>query len=319
MSCLTRYALRGTSWLILVALGAGPATAHTGPPPTPGEVWGAWSWTPEVLFAIGVAALLYGRGAGRLWARAGVGRGIPRWRFNCFVGGLVVLFIALVSPLDAMGSALFSAHMVQHEVLILFAAPLLILGNAWTAVLWALPSGWRRRVGRWMSVGPVRFVLRLMVRPVTAWLVYAVALWIWHAPPLYQATLRSDGVHFAQHASFLGSALLFWSVIMHAGRSRRSSYGIGIIYIFTTAVHGSILGALLTFARTPWYPAYAPSAAAWGLTPLEDQQLGGLIMWVPPGFIYLIVAIGVLVLWFRTLEARDVRRSTREPEYRFSA
>src|SRR5690606_29365178 len=123
--------------------------------------------------------------------------------------------------------------------------------------------------------------------PVFAWAAYAVTLWLWHIPALYQATLDNEVVHAAQHISFLIASLLFWSVLFEPGRARRSAYGTGVIYIFTTALHGSVLGALLTFSRVPWFPTYAPNTEAWGISLLDDQQLAGLIMWVPHGFLYL--------------------------------
>lgn len=287
-------------------LAGGPAWAHPGAA-LPQDVWSAWSLEPAVFFAIGLSALLYARGVGRLWRRAGVGRGIRRWRFACFAAGLAVLFVALVSPLDAMGGALFSAHMVQHELLMLVAAPLLVLGLPMIPFLWALPIGWRRGLGRLAKAPPVAGGIRALTHPLAAWTLYAAALWTWHAPELYQATLRSDWIHTAQHASFTGSALLFWWVLLHPPRMRRGEYGTSILFVFTTAVHGSLLGALLTFAREPWYPAYAPTAAAWGLSPLEDQQLGGLIMWVPPGLLYLGIALVALGLWLRGIDRRARR------------
>lgn len=288
----------------LVPFLADSAWAHPGRPPEPHDLWSAWSAEPGVLFAIGVAALLYARGVGRLWRRAGPGRGIPRWRFHSFVAGLAVLVLALVSPLDALGGGLFSAHMIQHELLMLVAAPLLVLGLPLIPFLWALPLEWRRRLGRSAKVPVVRPALRTMTHAATAWLLYAITLWVWHVPSLYEATLASDWVHAAQHASFLGSALLFWWVLLHPARFRRRAYGAAVLYVFTTAVHGGLLGALLTFARTPWYPAYAPSTAAWGLSPLDDQQLAGLIMWIPASFLYLCTALAALAVWLRGIEVR---------------
>lgn len=308
MSLLPRSRSAWTTGAILpVLLWAGEAWAHPGSHLAPHDLWSAWSLEPLVLLVIGLSAALYARGVRRLWGRAGVGRGIPRWRAYCFAAGLAALFVALVSPLDALGGVLFSAHMVQHEVLMLVAAPLLVLGLPLIPFLWALPLRGRRRLGRWAKIPPVRGTFQALTHPATAWILYAAALWVWHAPALYQATLRSEWVHVAQHASFTGSALLFWWVLFHPARLRRREYGTSVIYVFTTAVHGSLLGALLTFARTPWYPAYAPSTPAWGLSPLDDQQIGGLIMWIPPGFLYLCIALTVLGLWLRGIEARQPR------------
>ena len=137
-------------------------------------------------------------------------------------------------------------------------------------------------------------------RPFNAWTIHAAALWIWHFPPLFEATLTNDWIHAAQHLSFLGSALLFWWSLFY-GRGRHP-YGTGVVYIFTTGVHTGILGALLTVTTKVWYPAYGNASLAWGLTPLEDQQLGGLIMWVPASLVYLGAGLTMFGAWMRASE-----------------
>lgn len=289
---------------LLAWIGAGPLRAHDGEPLAPHDLWGAWAQEPWVLPGMVLFVGLYVRGIVRLWGRAGLGRGVRRWQAGCFAGGTIALLVALVSPLDAMGSALFSAHMLQHEILMLIAAPLVVLSAPHIAVLWALPIGWRRRIGALARVRPVRAAWRMLSRPLAAWVIYAMVLWIWHAPGLYQATLESDLVHAAQHGSFLGGALLFWWVLLESGRHGSMGWGGGVLYVFTTAVHGSALGALLTFAPTPWYPMYADSVEAWGLTVLQDQQLGGLIMWIPAGVVYVGTALALMIVWLRSIERR---------------
>lgn len=296
----------GYAFLAAVAIpvGAGVTWAHQGEPLAPHDLGAAWFDDPWALAVIGGASWLYATGAGRLWRRAGVGRGIPRWRFWCYVGGIAALFVALVSPLHPMGGALFSAHMVQHELLILVAAPLLILGTPVVAGLWALPRGARLRLGRWTRAHPVRSAWRAVTHPLSAWTLHATALWIWHAPRLYEATLTSDLVHNAQHLSFFGTALLFWWPLLHASPHRRLSHGLAVLYLFTTAVHGSALGAFLSLSTRPWYPAYTEGAALWNMTALQDQQLGGLMMWIPFGSLYTLAAIALLGHWLMQQEVR---------------
>jgi putative membrane protein len=137
-----------------------------------------------------------------------------------------------------------------------------------------------------------------MTLPSVAWALHAAAIWVWHAPALYQATLSSETVHTLQHVSFLGSALLFWWALLHA-REGRMARPAAVIYLFTTAVHTSLLGALLTFSTRLWYPLYDSGTLAWGLTPLEDQQLAGLVMWVPAGLSYLIASLALAATWLR--------------------
>jgi putative membrane protein len=211
-----------------------------------------------------------------------------------------------VAPVHALGAVLFSGHMLQHELLIAAAAPLLVLGRPLVPVLWALPAEWRRTAGAWTRVGAVRTTWRALTTPACAWLLHAIALWIWHLPAPYEAALASNALHTLQHASFLGTALLFWWALVH-GRAMRMGHGTAVVYVFTTALHTGGLGALLTFAPAAWSGTYEGTTAAWGLTPLEDQQLAGLIMWVPGSFPYLLAALALTVAWLRESERRVSR------------
>jgi cytochrome c oxidase assembly factor CtaG len=204
-----------------------------------------------------------------------------------------------------MTEQLFSAHMVQHELLMVVAAPLLLLGRPLVAMLWALPRAWRQAVGRVANRRAARSVLSVMNRPFDAWLIHGLAIWVWHLPLLFDAALESEAVHAAQHVSFVGSALLFWWTIISP--ARRSARGMSIVYLFTTAVHTSVLGALMTMARSPWYPRYASRSAAFGLTPLGDQALAGMIMWIPASIAYLIAALLIVRRWLGDSDL-EVRR-----------
>ena len=137
-------------------------------------------------------------------------------------------------------------------------------------------------------------------------------MWIWHLPVLFQATLENDAVHTAQHVSFFGSALLFWWAIIY-GKRGLASYGAGVLYLFTTSIHSGILGAFLTFTHRVLYPVYSGSTESWGLTPLEDQQLGGLIMWVPAGLVYILAALVMFAGWLRESERRAIKRKIARP------
>ncbi|HYJ47760.1 MAG TPA: cytochrome c oxidase assembly protein, partial [Pyrinomonadaceae bacterium] len=199
---------------------------------------------------LALTAWLYWRGARRVWRES---RERGRWTRKreawAFGFGWLALFVALVSPLHPWGEVLFSAHMTQHEVLMLVAAPLLVLGRPVVPFLWALPLGWRQKVGEIGKQKQVRAVWRAVTNPLTAWAIHAIALWVWHVPALFDATLTSDFVHTLQHLSFLGSALLFWWALIH-GRRGLMGYGAAVLYMFTTSVHSGALGALITFARS---------------------------------------------------------------------
>ena len=290
-----------------------------------GSLWAAWEWEPGIVIPLALGAVLYVRGLLLLWDEH-VGRGIRVWEASCFAVGWLVTALALLSPLHAISEQLFVAHMVQHELLMVVAAPLLVVGRPLVPMLWALPSPARRRVGRATRRDEVRHVWRFVTRPTVAFCIHGAAIWIWHAPALYQATLRSDAVHAAQHLSFLGTALLFWWTIIQAhapgGRARAITFGTAVLLLFGTALHSGALGALLTFSRTLWYPAYGSAARAWGLTPFEDQQLAGLIMWIPATFAYLVAALFLFTGWLRASEervherelARDAELARRQDE-----
>lgn len=257
---------------------------------TPGFLWKAWEFDPGVVAPLLLSAVLYAMGSRR---HLGVTR-LQRWCFWC---GWVSLALALVSPLHPLGEMLFSAHMVQHEILMLIAAPLLVLSRPLVTFLWALPFEWRRTLGRWSKTDPIRGSWLLLTAPFAAWLIHGLAIWLWHLPVLFQATLSSDLAHTAQHLSFFLSALLFWWALFYA--HGRRAYGTGVLAIFTTAIHTGILGALLTFSPRPWYPAYANTTQPWGLSPLQDQQIGGLIMWVPASLVYLGAGLALFATWMK--------------------
>jgi putative membrane protein len=261
--------------------------------------WAEWEFDPGIVIPLAISALLYARGARR-------SRGMTVSHLACFWAGWSALVLALLSPMHPLGEELFSVHMAQHEILMLVAAPLLVMSRPLVAMVWGLPFQWRRRAGAWCKANPVRQGWRWLTAPLAAWTIHAAALWLWHFPPLFQATLESDLVHTAQHLSFLLSALLFWWSLFYA--HGRTNYGASVLYVFTTGVHTSILGALLTLAPVLWYPAYASRTAAWGLSPLEDQQIGGLVMWVPAGVVYLGIGLYLFAQWLRESEAITARR-----------
>ena len=266
------------------------AAAHTGEPLQPDDLWSAWEFDPGVVIPLVISAVLYAAGSRKH-------AGLTRVQRICFWSGWLSLAAALVSPLHPLGEVLFSAHMVQHEILMLISAPLLVVSRPLVTFLWALPFEWRRTLGHWFKMSLVRRSWLWLAAPFTAWWVHALAIWLWHAPPLFQATLKNDFVHAAQHGSFFFSALLFWWALLYA--HGRRTYGSGVLYIFTTAIHTGILGALLTLTPRLWYPAYSNTTQAWGLSPLQDQQIGGLIMWVPASLVYLAAGLALFAAWMK--------------------
>jgi putative membrane protein len=254
-----------------------------------------------VLAAVALTGWAYARGRRHLSERAHAS-GPRRGPAVCFGAGLAAVVVALATPLDHLTTERLWAHMAQHVVLVAVAAPLLVLGRPLPTLLWAIPAGARAEVSRWW-----RRLARSHSRPAgwLAWAAGALALhslnhWAWHAPGPYQAALRSESVHALEHATFLGTGLLFWWAVV--GARRRALYGAGVLITFFAALQGTALGAFMTMAARPWYPAYAQNAGA-GLTPLEDQQVAGVIMWGPGGLVYALAAVLLFAAWIGRLDA----------------
>jgi len=262
-----------------------------------------------LLISLGV----YITGTVRLWRSAGRGHGISLGAAGAFSAGWVSLAISLIGPFHTLSESLFSAHMTQHEILMLISAPLIVLGRPQIAAVWALPRARRSVVGSITNADPFVVVWRFISGSFVAFLIHAAALWIWHIPTLFDATLESDWIHALQHASFFGTALLFWWAIINSSVDWKSSF-VGVLFLFLTSLHSGILGAFLTFTHQIWYPVYLNSTGAFGLTPLEDQQLGGLIMWVPAGLVY----IGAGLTMFARLLSESERRAVRNEQLMFS-
>ena len=220
-----------------------------------------------------------------------------------FIAGTAALALTLMSPLHRLGSELFSAHMAQHELTMLIVAPLLVLAQPGTPMLFAFAVSLRIKLGKAAKQPLIGRTWKAVSSPFSAWIIHGISVWLWHVPFLYQATLDNELVHATQHITFLGTALLFWWTLLH-GRGERMTYGAAVVYVFTTAVHTSVLGALLTCTSKLWYPAYIGHTAAWGLSALEDQQLGGLVMWVPAGVVYIAIALWLFAGWLRESDQR---------------
>ena len=276
--------------------------AHAGQSLEPHDLWAAWNPDPLVIGALGLLVWAYRRG--RI---GGPRRDTDVWRARCFTGALAAIALALLSPLDALSGVLASAHMVQHVLLILVAAPLLALAAPSSALLRGTPIAVRQATGRWRHrLGLTHANLAPLRHPVGVWLLHVATLWIWHARVPYDAALANDVVHLVEHASFLVTALLFWRVVMGARGAGRVSQGLGVMLVFAMALQSVLLSVLLVFARTPWYGGYADTTRAWGFEQLADQQLAGAIMWVPAGFVYIAAGLALMAAWLRTAERESI-------------
>lgn len=282
-----------------------------GPSAEPGRWWRAWNVDLLILLSLGVLAWLYGRGLARLWEKAGLGHKVSRWQAVSYFGALGVIFLALLSPLDALSEELSSFHMVQHMLLMTVAAPLFVLGSPALVLAWGLREVW---AGRGASFFTFAFRLPqapILWQPLFLWALFAATLWGWHHPVLYQAALRDPLVHDAQHLSFFVVACLFWRVCLDPLSGRRLCPAMALPYLFATSVHASALGVFLALSPRAWYDDYATRTGAWGLTPLQDQQLAGLLMWMPACLIYPAVAAILFGIWLAGLTG-TTRKGKRE-------
>ena len=258
-----------------------------------------------LIAAIVLGALLYAKGIVALWRKAGVGRGIRRRQAVNFALGWAALGGSLLSPIDSWAERSFALHMVQHELLMVVAAPLIVIGRPLEAWTWALSGRTRRFFVAAAKTRVVRTIGYMTTLSLAAWILHALALWVWHLPMLFRAALQSPFLHILQHGCFLGSALAYWWTVS-AGRTRNPT-GTSIASLFTTMLHTSALGALLTFAPSPWY--VTGDVRAFGLSAFEDQQLGGLIMWVPGGMAYMIVGLAIVGRWLAPLRLPPMHES----------
>ena len=290
-----------TVWLFLDLQ---PVAAHDGVPLAPEDLMQAWQWHPLLLVGLATVAWLYSQGVKIVWWRSGVGQGITPWQALAFNGGLTVLFLAFISPLDALSRDLFIAHMAQHLLLILVAAPLLVFGNAPVALAWALPKWIQRRWGYWWrQQSDLHLIGRLFLRPSMIWGVHLVALWLWQVPYVYKVARHDPIVHVGQHGVFLVAAMLFWQLLLSNKRNDPLPIVVTLRFVATTALAGVLLGLLITFVPTLWYPVYTPTALGWGLTAVADQQMAGVILASSMGLVY----SGITAAYWRTW--RDSRRA----------
>jgi putative membrane protein len=263
-----------------------------------------WTFDPWVVIPLAIAGVLYALGSSTLSRRTVAVRKTRRWHSVAYIAGWLSLTLALVSPLHWLGEHLFTFHMIEHEIVMAVSAPLLVISRPIGPFLWSLPRRIRIEVGRFLRRPLVTVGWQRLSSGGNATLLHGVAIWAWHAPLLFDAAVVNVAMHRLQHLSFLLTALLFWWSVL-----RSSESGVAAWHLFVTMLHTSVLGALMALAPRLLYTAQTATALDWGLTPLEDQQLAGLIMWVPAGTIYAGAALALTAIWIRhssnTEESRD--------------
>jgi cytochrome c oxidase assembly factor CtaG len=257
----------------------------------------AWSWDPAVLVGVAIAGGLYTRGWQRLRRRS-------RLQAWCFGGGLAVVVLALCSPIGTYDQQLFSLHMVEHLLLTIGAPPLLLLGKPLLPLLWGLPDQERRGAARWLAPRSALVkVFGFLADPKVALALFVLSFAVWHVPMLYDAAEGQSVVHYLEHGVFFSTALLFWWPVIHpSGGTRTLSRVAAIGYFSVPMFESTLIGALLTFATRPFYATYIQAPRITSLSAVDDQQLAGLIMWIPGGLIYVAAILWLLAALLREEE-----------------
>lgn len=261
-----------------------------------------WNLTPSIYVGIALIIGLYLYAVGPLRRRYRLADSVSRRQVVVFISGMLLIFLALASPLDELGDEyLFSAHMLQHLVLTMIGPPMLLLGTPG----WLIEPLLRRRT--------VLRIGKALTYPAVAFLLFNINFWLWHAPSLYNATLSDENLHIFEHLLFLITATLYWWPVFSPVEEGlpRLSLGGQILYIFLGGMPSVALGAGLTFLPPLYAPYIQQSVRAWGISPAADQQLGGLIMWVPLNIAYIVV---VSVLFIRWMQQQDAKQRLMEAQ-----
>ena len=271
------------------AHGGGGRSGHAG-----------WTFDPWVTVPLALLLLVYLVGRSRLARRSSIAPRSPA----LFLAGWAVLTLSLVSPLHAGGERSFTVHMIEHELIMLVATFLLAASSSGGILAWGLPAAARKWLGGgWKA--PLAAMWRQLTEPITATIVQAVVMWAWHAPALFDRALDSRGWHIAQHVSFIIASLLFWSAMINP---RRGGYLLSAACLFLTSLIEGALGALMALSQSPWYSAYAAMGmSGLGIDPTTDQQLAGLVMWIPGGAVHGGAAVWLLYRWLGSQNGRAVR------------
>jgi putative membrane protein len=255
-------------------------------------IWSSWNYSWHILLTLFLMMLFYFRG----WKKTI--RKPSSKNITFFILSILSLIIALISPVDPLSDKLGFVHMIQHTLLMMVAAPLLVMSSPDFFIMRSIPSGlWKLKGIR--NVYPKMIKIYRYNKPMTIWALYAVTLWLWHLPIFYEAALTNSIVHDVQHLAFFLTSYLFWRVVLDRSEKRRLNSNLGVLYLFVASLHAMILGVLMAFSPVAWYDQYVVTAPVYGFTGLEDQQIAGYIMWMPAGISYFVVAV---VLMKRVLQ-----------------
>ena len=282
---------------------------------TVGAFLGSWEFRPIILISLFTMGSLFTLGWLRLRRVNPLFALAARWRLASYWAGLLLMFLALVSPIEVLSGQLFLMHMIQHLLIAMFAPPLLLIADPMPILMWGLPLGMRKEIGRIFlsKKAPFRSALITLTQPAIAWFLFFLFLWGWHDGNAYNATLRYSWVHDLEHLTFFWSAMLLWWHITGAGPvlHKRFSYIGRIAFTLACVPANMIAGVVIALADNVIYTYYETIPfRTWGLSVLEDQRIGGAIMWIPGSMMYVIAVITLVTLWMQAQE-REMGRGTK--------
>ncbi|MEP7200192.1 MAG: cytochrome c oxidase assembly protein [Chloroflexota bacterium] len=251
-----------------------------------------WNFEPTVILGLALLCVTYALCVDYWRPRFADSAPVPRGQVVCFALAMLTLVIALLSPIDVLADRyLLTMHMVQHLLLTLVMPPLLLL---------SLPVWLVRPILRVPFALPA---LRWLTAPLVAYVLFNGVFAGWHVPALYEATLQSEPIHVLEHLMFMATALLaWWPIASPLPALRRVAFPLQVLYLFLQSVIPTVLGGLITFSDSVWYPTYLNAPRVWDLSALEDQQWAGLTMWIPGALIYLTALTVVFFVWFEGQE-----------------
>lgn len=234
------------------------------------------------------------------------------WRGIAFLSANLALVLALLSPLDGLSESSFAAHMTQHMLLVDVAAPLLLLSRPLPELLRGLDRSFRRGAIRLLRVA-AKYPLARLAQPVAAWFIFMVVFWTWHAPALYEAAIRNPVLHATEHVALTGAALTFWWPLLGWLRHTLDAPA-ALLYLFGASLQGTALGGLMVFAAAPWYSQ--TGANPFGLSPIADQQLAGLVMWLVSTVVFMAIGGWMFIRWMA--EPRPVTAPESQPGHGYT-
>jgi putative membrane protein len=294
---------------IALALVPVPALAHAGHVLTEGAVWSSWQLTPDIVIPTVLLVLVYGRGVLR---RAVVAEPAPWWRPAMFFAGLAAVFLALQSPIDSVAEHLFFVHQIQHLLLRMIGPMLIALALPQGVLVAGLPTAIRRTLlAPIVANGVTRGVLGTLAHPVPATVIFISALYVWEIPHYHNIALLNEPIHYVMHVTMLLAGLVFWWRIF----DRRSApqgwrYGVRLMVLWLVILSNIVLGAYTTLKSTVLYHAYDVLGRLFDYTPLADERLGGIIIWIPSSMMCLVAMLIVIHMWVRHETVLDEKRAT---------